>query len=115
MPTYGDVLDPTQMRKFVFKLNLQLSDPSLNVILSKLPPQQMHSIPKLPVSIYFVQSIYHKADLSCIRMCLLSFVCLCHKRKCPFDRDHGSHLHTIISSLFSILLKNLLGIYQVGK
>lgn len=105
MSTYGDVLNPTQMRKFLFKLSLQLSDPSWSVISSKLPPLQIHSISKLPVSIYFVQSTHRKANLFCICMRLLGFICFCHKRKCPCDRNHDSHVYTIISSLLSILLK----------
>lgn len=95
MSTHGDILDPTRMRKFLFKLNLQLSDPSWNVISSKLPPLQIYSNPKLPVSIYFVQNTYHKANLLCICMCLLSFICFCHKRKCPWDRDHDSHAYKL--------------------
>lgn len=38
-------------------------------------------------------------------VCLYLLVCFCHKMKCHWDRGHGSHAYTIITSLLSMLLR----------
>ena len=118
---HGDVLKPTQRRKPLFKLSLQLSDPTLNIISSKLPPlitvttDSFNPQTPRPPLIWFKTPITRQIYFAWV--CVYLFVYFCHKKKCPWDRDHWNHTYTIISSILSMLLKkkHLLGIYWVGK